>query len=445
VIRDEVPGLANTFYRYDGRGRLIETRVDPQTIAQEKSQIRTDNMTRTVRTGYPGETCAANQVYDCSGNICIDREIAEEYPDDGWCDNGDDDDFNLNCPTFDNDGGDCEPGIRCGEGTISDCRGSCSMHRRDVEALLGNGECNNERGLDLNCPTFDNDGGDCNTTGKSCGEDLVYDCAQNCLDIAKIAIFQADGVCDNGQGIDLSCSAFNEDGGDCQAEARITTFSYDPKSGYLNRITNALNHTEEFIRDKVGRVLMQKLPDGRQIEYEYDKNGNLTALKPPNRPEHNYVYNEVDLQTEYQAPDVGLPSHETLSSFNLDQQVTRITRPDNQVVDFNYDSGGRLTEMVLPKGTQIYTHHAKSGQVIRVTDEASGIILDYRYDGSLLLSETWKGDISGRVNYDYNDDLRVKSININGLANIDTRYDDDALITKVGDLKLLRARNNGQL
>ncbi len=67
---------------------------------------------------------------------------------------------------------------------------------------------------------------------------------------------------------------------------------------------------------------------------------------------------------------------------------------------------------------QTYTHHAKSAQVIRVTDEASRIVLDYRYDGSLLLSETWKGDISGRVNYDYNDDLILKSININGLASV---------------------------
>jgi len=119
-------------------------------------------------------------------------------------------------------------------------------------------------------------------------------------------------------------------------EARIATISYDPDSGYVAKLTDALQRTEEFTRDAVGRVLKQKLPDNRQIEYEYDKNGNLTALKPPNRPEHLYAYNEVDLQTAYQAPSVGLESHETLSSYNLDEQVTRITRPDNQVVDFKH-------------------------------------------------------------------------------------------------------------
>ncbi|RKZ73503.1 MAG: RHS repeat protein, partial [Candidatus Parabeggiatoa sp. nov. 1] len=105
------------------------------------------------------------------------------------------------------------------------------------------------------------------------------------------------------------------------------------------------------------------------------------------------------MQTEYQAPEIGLSSHETLSSYNLDQQVTRITRPDNQVVDFNYDSGGRLEEIVLPKGPQTYNYDPNTGQLITVTDSKSGIVLSHNYDGSLLLSEQWSGNLSGRVNY----------------------------------------------
>ncbi|MCP3682219.1 MAG: RHS repeat protein, partial [bacterium] len=141
-----------------------------------------------------------------------------------------------------------------------------------------------------------------------------------------------------------------QEGEEGDDNARITSFGYDLNSGYLSSITDALNRTEEFGRDNVGRVLSQILPDGRLIEYDYDDNGNITALKPPSRPEHRYAYNEVDQQTEYKAPDIGLPLHETLSSHNLDQQLTRITRPDNLVVDFNYDDGGRLEEIVLPKG-----------------------------------------------------------------------------------------------
>jgi RHS repeat-associated protein len=226
-------------------------------------------------------------------------------------------------------------------------------------------------------------------------------------------------------------------------EARTTVISYDPESGYVAKITDALQRSEEYTRDAVGRVLTQKLPDNRQIEYEYDKNGNLTALKPPSRPEHNYVYNEVDLQTEYQAPEIGLSSHETLSSYNLDQQVTRITRPDNRVVDFNYDSGGRLEEIVLPKGPQSYGYDPNTGQLITVTDSKSGIVVSHNYDGSLLLSEQWSGNFSGRVNYGYNADFRMKSHNVNGLEPIGYEYDADALMVKAGDLTLTRDADNG--
>lgn len=183
----------------------------------------------------------------------------------------------------------------------------------------------------------------------------------------------------------------------------------------------------------------------KSANQEYDQNGNLTALKPPSRPAHNYVYNEVDLQTEYQAPEIGLSNHETLSSYNLDQQVTRITRPDNQVVDFNYDSGGRLTEIVLPKGPQTYTYDPNTGQVITVTDSKSGIVLSHSYDGSLLKSEQWSGNFSGRVNYGYNADFRMKSHNVNKLKPIAYDYDADALMIKAGDLTLNRDADNGLL
>jgi len=227
--------------------------------------------------------------------------------------------------------------------------------------------------------------------------------------------------------------------------ARTTTLQYDAETGYITRITDALNRTERYTRDAVGRILTQILPDTRQISYEYDANGNLTALKPPGRPEHFYTHNAVDLQTEYQAPDIGLSSHSTLSSFNLDQQVTRITRPDNKIIDFNYDSGGRIAEIVLPKGTQTYQYDAQSGQVISLNDTASGITLSYAYDGTLLSSEQWNAGISGRVNYGYNPDFRLQSTAVNTQDAIIYAYDKDGLMTQAGALRIQRDADNGLL
>ncbi|HEC84518.1 MAG TPA: RHS repeat protein, partial [Thioploca sp.] len=113
--------------------------------------------------------------------------------------------------------------------------------------------------------------------------------------------------------------------------------------------------------------------------------------------------------------------------------------------DFNYDSGGRLTEIVLPKGPQTYTYDPNTGQVITVTDSKSGIVLSHSYDGSLLKSEQWSGNFSGRVNYGYNADFRMKSHNVNKLKPIAYDYDADALMIKAGDLTLNRDADNGLL
>jgi len=52
--------------------------------------------------------------------------------------------------------------------------------------------------------------------GSSCGSGQVYDCAMKCVSSSKATSWIGDGWCDNGQyGMDLVCPAFNNDGGDC--------------------------------------------------------------------------------------------------------------------------------------------------------------------------------------------------------------------------------------
>jgi hypothetical protein len=100
---------------------------------------------------------------------------------------------------------------------------------------------------------------------------------------------------------------------------------------------------------------------------------------------------------------------------------------------------------VLPKGPQTYSYDPNTGQLITVTDSASGIVLSHSYDGSLLLSEQFRFHFSGRVNYGYNADFRMKSHNVNGLEPIGYDYDADALMVKAGDLTLARDVDNGLL
>ena len=55
-----------------------------------------------------------------------------------------------------------------------------------------------------------------NVPGSSCGNGMVYDCVGNCVSQSMAQSWIGDGYCDDGTyGMVLTCSAFNNDGGDC--------------------------------------------------------------------------------------------------------------------------------------------------------------------------------------------------------------------------------------
>ena len=52
--------------------------------------------------------------------------------------------------------------------------------------------------------------------------------------------------------------------------------------------------------DAAGRVNLQVLPDGREVSFNYDPNGNMTFLTPPGRPAHEFTYTPIDDQEYYE-------------------------------------------------------------------------------------------------------------------------------------------------
>jgi RHS repeat-associated protein len=229
--------------------------------------------------------------------------------------------------------------------------------------------------------------------------------------------------------------------------ARTATLTYDPNSGYIAKITDTLDRSETFTRDKVGRILSQKLPDGRQINYRFDANGNVTSITPPSKPVHQFDYTPVDLQQQYTPPTVtGISAPQTHYSYNLDKQLLQIRRPDGQTIDLVYDEvKGRLDRIDLPNEESInYTYFEDTGKLKTVTASDGGT-LSHTYDGSLMLSETWKnGSVVGTLTLDYDNHFQVISVGINGNT-VNYQYDADNLLIKAGDLNLTRNAQNGLL
>lgn len=225
---------------------------------------------------------------------------------------------------------------------------------------------------------------------------------------------------------------------------RTSTFSYNA-DGFLTSLTDPTGRTTQFSYDNAGRVITQTLPDGRQIGFQYDDNGNLTALTPPGRNTHVFRYTSRDQTQEYDPPD--LPSGSTITTwtYNLDEQLTQIERPDMTTVNFGYDDAGRLSSVAFPADQRSMTYSSPTGNLTGI-QSTNGVNLSFAYDGSLPTEVQWNGaDVNGSLSITYDADYRIIQQTINGSRNVSFSYDADGLLTGAGDLLLNRDTQNGLL
>ncbi|MBX3324920.1 MAG: hypothetical protein U0223_13295 [Nitrospira sp.] len=223
---------------------------------------------------------------------------------------------------------------------------------------------------------------------------------------------------------------------------RTSTLTYNSKHE-LTTIQDPLLRDVGFAYDLAGRITTQTLPDTRTIGYAYDANGNVTGITPPGRPVHQFNYTPVDLESNYNPPDAGFSPRNTQYAYNLDRQLTTVTRPDGQAITLGYEpTGGRLSTLTLP-GSQVtaYAYGATTGTLSSIT--APGSTLSYTYDGSLLKSTTWAGTIAGSVSRNYDNNFRITSQSVNGGNTINFGYDNDSLLTSAGSLTIVRSAQNG--
>ncbi|MEW8506354.1 MAG: RHS repeat-associated core domain-containing protein [Candidatus Thiodiazotropha sp.] len=106
-----------------------------------------------------------------------------------------------------------------------------------------------------------------------------------------------------------------------------------------------------------------------------------------------------------------------------------------------YDTGGRLRTITLPRGLLQYGYNPQTGQLDSITDPSNGV-LSFTYDGPLLLTETWNGEITGSVGREYNNNFWMTGYSINGDF-ITRDYDFDGILVKTGELIFERDLANG--
>ena len=226
-------------------------------------------------------------------------------------------------------------------------------------------------------------------------------------------------------------------------DERRSIMNYDAQ-GNLDSLTDALQRTTSFEHDLAGRIIKQILPDGREVNYAYDPNGNLISLTPPGRDAHVFTYDGIDQESAYTPPEVAEGQTVTHYAYSLDGDLSAIERPDGKTVSLTYNTGGQLTGTTLQRGQLGYSYHPDTGKLTQISTP-EGNTLTYDWDGFLPLRQSWQGEVNGTVNQQWDNNFWLTQRCVNSTSCVSFSYDDDGLLTQAGDLTLMRNADNGLL
>ena len=226
-------------------------------------------------------------------------------------------------------------------------------------------------------------------------------------------------------------------------EARVMNFRHDD-DGQRASIADSLGREWHYEYDRASRVSKQVLPDGRQIEFAHDVNGNLTGITPPGRLQHCFQYSPLNQLAAYLPPAKGPGRNDTGYIYNLDKQLTRIDRSDGTSIDLAYVQAGYLEHLTFPSGEVRLKYQPQSKNLVAI-DGPQETSLVHEYDGDLLTKVRWDGSVRGTVTQTFDTDMRVVSRSINGDLPISFEYDPDGALVKAGHLAITRDPESGQI
>ncbi|MGZ3770156.1 MAG: hypothetical protein ACXVCP_14585, partial [Bdellovibrio sp.] len=222
---------------------------------------------------------------------------------------------------------------------------------------------------------------------------------------------------------------------------RKTNFLYDDY-GNLATVTDAVGRTIQYKYDKANRLTEQVLPDGQIIAMTYDANGNRTSITPPGRTAHTFSYNLFESISSYMPP--ALKSQvlgATTYEYNLDQQLTKVNRPDGTNIIMNYGSASGLLESMDTSGGSYTFQYLPKSNLVSLISSPDGNTLSYQYAGNIPLSVISSGAISSQMQYSYNVDGTLSGMSVSGKENsqskINISYDKDGLISGVGNISFV--------
>lgn len=222
---------------------------------------------------------------------------------------------------------------------------------------------------------------------------------------------------------------------------RVTQFIYG-SNGLVSEIIDPENRSTKFEYDANLRNTKVVTPGNREIFKSYDANGNLIGVTPEDRSEHELSHNLIDLLISYIPPLLGQDELATSYEYNLDKQLTKISRPNGNDILYVYGNAtGLLDQVTTPEGNYNYSY-LSNGQLRQITS-ADNIRMTYEYTGEIPYRFITSGEVNSDIWFGLNNFFNPSAISINGQL-MTLGYDNDQLLTRAG-AQTMQYNGNGLL
>lgn len=221
----------------------------------------------------------------------------------------------------------------------------------------------------------------------------------------------------------------------------------------LKSVRNTLGEITTYTYDAAQRLKTKILPDSRVITYNYDSLGNLTSITPPGKGEHQLNFGINGLISSYNPPLLpGMSNASTTYTYNNDKQLTKVTRPDGEEINFNYHAATGLQTSITGNFPTITKEFAKDLPSQILQDNNS---LYQSYYGTVVNNSSYYVNSNPVYEYQRNPTSgageKVGSETIKGFGNgsvprtVNYTYDKDEYLSKAGDLVLTYNLPNNQI
>ncbi|MEQ1723741.1 MAG: RHS repeat-associated core domain-containing protein, partial [Pseudobdellovibrio sp.] len=246
---------------------------------------------------------------------------------------------------------------------------------------------------------------------------------------------------ENGQPVTINASAkpsvslsYNDFGQLIKMQSRdsIKNYAYD-QNGNLESVSNSLNQTTQFIRNKQGNILTQILPNGDLIKFEYSNSGELKKITTPNNQIHQFSLGLGDYLEQALTPS----SKKSFYVYDADKRLKSVEKPSGKEITYNYNQDGEIENIVTPSGSYRFTSYDPQGRILNM-QSADSIQTEVSWVAGQIESQKWY-DTDGTLLANLSIKYRSSSINniekiyLNGSEISDYSYRYDGKIQSINN------------